>query len=96
MHVNTCQDCDIIIAMKDKLVIHTNPHLRDSTARATAACHMVEASSAIEGINVIITPVFKKMVNINLMPSIKQITEDSLHWLINEESFFHIRFPGIP
>lgn len=38
--------------MKDKLVIHTNPHLRDPKARAAAVCRMVETSFAVENIHV--------------------------------------------
>ena len=38
--------------MKNDLVIHTNPHLRDPHTFAQAICRNVESSSAIEGINV--------------------------------------------
>lgn len=44
--------CDILIHMKDKLIIHTNPHLRDPKARAKAVCKMVETSFAVENIHV--------------------------------------------
>ncbi len=38
--------------MKNDLVIHTNPYLRDPKAFAKALCRNVESSSAIEGIKV--------------------------------------------
>jgi hypothetical protein len=41
--------------MKDTLVIHTNPYIRDPKAFAEALCGHVETSSAIEGIKVKVT-----------------------------------------
>ena len=49
-----------IVPVKDKLIIHTNPHLRDPKKRAEAVARMVESSSAIEVIYVEITPVPKE------------------------------------
>lgn len=46
--------------MNDKLIINTNPHLRDPKKRVEAVCRMVESSSAIEGIHVKITPILQE------------------------------------